>query len=206
MVSKCARGVGGYWNADPMLPRQFLRLDSASTEDMLTDAAAHVLAAGGATALSLRAVAAWLKVTPARVSQLVTRDQLPVVVAARFAQRWVDWIEYRRWSESALALLPAEPEDVAGVRVWLALSELARHRTDLSEILDAARDRERDVLTELSDLHLDQHAADLVLATADGLRAALCGLGAALSVTEARSTFADLLELLGRVTSRAGCR
>jgi len=182
-----------------MLPRQFLRLDSASTEDMLTDAAAHVLAAGGATALSLRAVAAWLKVTPARVSQLVTRDQLPVVVAARFAQRWVDWIEYRRWSEGALALLPAEPEDVAGVRVWLALSELARHRADVSEILDAARDRERDVLTDLSD-------PDLVLATADGLRAALCGRATALSLTEAHSTLADLLELLGRVTSRAGPR
>ncbi len=182
-----------------MLPRQFLRLDSASTEDMLTDAATHVLAAGGATALSLRAVAAWLKVTPARVSQLVTRDQLPVVVAARFAQRWVDWIEFRRWSEGALALLPAEPEDVAGVRVWLALSEMARHRADVSEILDAARDRERDVLTDLSD-------PDLVLATADGLRAALCGRAAALSLTEAHSTLADLLELLGAVTSRAGPR
>ena len=32
-----------------MLPHPFLRLDSASTEDMLTDAAVHVLAAKGAT-------------------------------------------------------------------------------------------------------------------------------------------------------------
>jgi hypothetical protein len=100
-----------------MLPRAFLRLDSANVEDMLTDAALHVLAAHGATGLSIKAVAEWLRVSPPRVSQMVTRDRLTLVVAARFAQRWIDWIGYRRSFEGVVALLPVENDEIAGVRV-----------------------------------------------------------------------------------------
>lgn len=57
-----------------MLPSELLRLDSASTEDMLTDAAVHVLAEKGAAGLTTKAIADWLRVTPARVSQLVRRE------------------------------------------------------------------------------------------------------------------------------------
>lgn len=111
-----------------MISHAFLRLDSASREDMLTDAAVHVLAAGGAVGLTLRAVADWLNVTPARVSQMVSRHQLPYLVTVRFVQRWSSWVEYQRWRHGVHALLPAEPDEIAGVRVWLALTELARSR------------------------------------------------------------------------------
>jgi hypothetical protein len=100
-----------------MMHRAFLRLDSASTEDMLTDAAVHVLAENGAAGLTSRSVADWLGVTPARVSQMVRREHLVAVAATRFANRWLDWIEYRRWIEGAASLLPSEIEEMAGVRV-----------------------------------------------------------------------------------------
>ena len=175
-----------------MISHAFLRLDSASREDMLTDAAVHVLAAGGAVGLTLRAVADWLNVTPARVSQMVSRHQLPYLVTVRFVQRWSSWVEYQRWRHGVHALLPAEPDEIAGVRVWLALTELARSRGDLAELLELARDRERAALTDIDGVALEPHQMDLVLATADGLRMGLCRVEG-LTIPVARKTLTDLL-------------
>jgi len=183
-----------------MMDHAFFRLNSCSTDDMLTDAAVHVLAHKGAVGLSLKAVADWLRVTPSRVSQLTNRDQLMIVVTARFANRWLDWIEPRRWREGALALLPARAEEVAGVRVWLGLCELARERPDLAEFIERVRRRERALL---DDLDLDDRQVDLVLATVEGLRVRVCETGGALSVEDARSTLGRLIEVLGAEASRA---
>ncbi len=175
-----------------MISHAFLRLDSANREDMLTDAAVNVLAGEGAVGLTLRAVADWLKVTPARVSQMVSRRQLPYVVTARFAQRWSSWVEYQRWRHGVHALLPAEADEIAGVRVWLALTELARSRPDLAEVLDLSRDRERAALADIDGVALEPHEVDLVLATADGLRVGLCRVEG-LSIPAARKTLTDLM-------------
>jgi len=183
-----------------MMHSAFLRLDSASTEDMLTDAAVHVLTENGAAGLTSRSVADWLGVTPARVSQMVTREQLVAVVAARFANRWLDWIEYRRWVEGAASLLPSDVEEMAGVRVWLALCELARERPDLTEVFARVRQRERAVLVDLG-LGLDDRELDVVLATAEGLRVKICEPSSPLALEDARSALARLLELLGATST-----
>ncbi len=184
-----------------MVPRAFLRLNSASTEDMLTDAAVHVLAFNGALGLTTRAVADWLRVTPARVSQMVRREQLTFVVAARFANRLLDHIERSMWSEGSAALLAVADENVAGIRVWLALCELGRERADLAEVLARARGRERAVLAGL-DLGLDDDELELVMANVEGLRARLCDPSDALAPEDARSMLARLLELLGAKGTR----
>jgi hypothetical protein len=111
-----------------MIPRALLRRDSASHEDMLTDAAVHVVADHGLAGLTTKAIAAWLRVTPARVSQMATREHLRLVVTARFANRLLDWIEQRYWSEGCTAPLAVEQENVTGPRVWLALCEWGRDR------------------------------------------------------------------------------
>jgi hypothetical protein len=175
-----------------MISHAFLRLDSASREDLLTDAAVNVLAAEGAVGLTLRAVADWLQVTPARVSQMVSRDELPYLVAARFAQRWSGWIEYQRWRHGVHALLPAEPDEIAGVRVWLALTELARSRSDVADVLELSRDRERAALADIDGVTLEPDQMDLVLATADGLHLGLCRVDG-LTIPDARKVLSDLL-------------
>src|SRR5690349_356332 len=88
--------VGADREGRRMISHEFLRMDSANHEDMLTDAAVHVLAEAGANGLSHRAIADWLRVSPARVSQMISRERLRVVVTARFALRWSSWIEFRR--------------------------------------------------------------------------------------------------------------
>ena len=205
MVSKRRGSVGVTGNADRMLPHAFLRLDSASTEDMLTDAAVHVLAAKGATGLTIRAVAEWLRVTPPRVSQLATRDHLIEVVTARFGIRWMNWIEHRRWREGALALLPAEPDEVAGVRVWLALAELARFNPRPAELLAYTRGREQVLVADLLEVEPDSADVTLVLATAQGLRAGLCESGG-ITLTAARSALEGLLGDRVHVTSHVESR
>jgi hypothetical protein len=184
-----------------MIPRALLRRDSASHEDMLTDAAVHVLADHGVVGLTTKAVAAWLRVTPARVSQMATREHLRLVVTW-FANRLLDWIEQRYWSEGCSALLALEEENVVGPRVWLALCEWRRGRPELAEIFESARERERAVLRDL-DLGLDDHELDLVLTTAEGLRARLCDPSRPLTPEQARSTLARLLQVLGTKTARA---
>ncbi len=179
-----------------MISAAFLRLDSAHPDDMLTDAAVQVLAVHGARGLSHRAIADCLRVTPARISQLVSRDRLAFVVTARFIQRWAAWIEYRRWLDGVLALLPVEPEEVPGVRAWLALHELGRCRPDIAELLDVARERERAALADIDGVALDPQDTDLVLATAEGLRAGLCRSQEAVTIEEARSTLGYLLSRL----------
>jgi hypothetical protein len=185
-----------------MMPRCFLRLDSASPDDMLTDAAVHVLSDKGAVGLTIKAVADWLRVTPGRVSQLTKRDHMVFVVAARFANRWLDWIEQRCWSEGAAAFLPTRAEEVAGVRVWLALCELARERPELNEVFERARRRERDALFH-AELGLEDPDLDLVLATIEGLRVSLCEPAASVSVGDARATLVRLLGHLGAAPASA---
>lgn len=185
-----------------MIPRALLRLDSASQEDMLTDAAVHVLADHGLVGLTTKAIADWLRVTPARVSQMATREQLRLMVTARFANRMLDWIEQRYWSEGCTALLAVEEQNITGPRVWLALREWGRDRPELTELFELARDRERAVLSGL-DLGLDDQELDLVLTTVEGLRARLCDPSRPLTPERARSTLESLLQLLGAKTARA---
>ncbi len=114
----------------------------------------------------------------------------------------MQWIEQRRWPEGVAALLPAEPEEVAGVRVWLALCELTRERPELTEIFEHARGREHALLVDAG-LGLDELDADLVLAAVEGLRVRLCEPGATVTVDGARTALARLLEHLGRTRAKS---
>ena len=132
-----------------MIDPAFLRLSSASYEDMLTDAAVHVVAERGAAGLSTSASLSWLRVTPQRVSQMVRRDDFPGVVAARFCTRWTDWLDDRRTLLGAACLVPDQGSQVAGVQLWLALGEIARGRPDVCEYVACAREHERQLLVGL---------------------------------------------------------
>ena len=113
----------------------------------------------------------------------------------------MDWIEHRRWREGALALLPAEPDEVAGVRVWLALAELARFNPrPRGATRLTPEDREQVLVADLLEAEPDSADVTLVLATAQGLRAGLCESGG-LTLTAARSALEGLLGDRVHVTS-----
>lgn len=179
-----------------MISPEFLRLGSGHPDDMLTDAAVCVLAERGAAGLTHRALADWLHVSSARVSQLVSRDRLPFVVTARYVERWCGWVEFRRLFDGVFAMLPSHPAELPGLRVWLALGEIARGREDVAELMDVARRREREALLHIVGAPLRASEVDLVVATTDGLRSALGRTTHPATITEARSTLDALLTLL----------
>lgn len=170
-----------------------LRPGSCNYDDILTDAAVHILREHGLRGLSIRAVADWMRITPAAVSHHVNRDQLMVLVSGRFGARWLGWILQRTFTDGVLALLPPDEDEIYGVRVWLALAELGRNHLEVGEQLRDVRREERDILHRVTQGRLDSAAADTTLALVDGLRALLCPpaaclAGDRLSLTEARAS------------------
>ena len=98
------------------------------------------------------------------------------------------------------------PDELPGLRVWLALTEIAGSagREDLTEIVDHVREREREVMTRTDpDLPalLTARPSDvpLVEATVDGLRRALVRGSDPMTIDDARASLASLLGLLAEV-------
>lgn len=165
---------------------------SANYVDMLTDAAIHIVRDHGMGGLTVRAVADWLGVRPPAVSQRTTRQQMLADVVALFCVRWSAWVRDRSRTEGVFALLPATDEDVAAVRVLLAVVEHARHDESAAAKVAEIAAGERAVLercaevTEPSDL-------EWVEALVNGLRAAVCAPQSPMSAERAREVLATRL-------------
>ena len=153
----------------------FLRPDDPRYREMLTDAAVVVLGERGVDGLSIGSLARWLKVTPAAVLKRHSRARVIELVMATFGDRWLDWSDpgpLRRIP----ARLPGSDDEVHGVRVHRALSELARSelvagRAAPSRIWSEVR---RDELAGIRlRLGATERDAERVLALASGLRIAL---------------------------------
>jgi hypothetical protein len=85
------------------------------------------------------------------------------------------------------AFLPVDEETAWLTRAWLACCELARSEPWLTDIAAELRARERMALAELPEGEVAPDRLDLVVATLDGLRAAVCAPGRPLSVDRART-------------------
>ena len=106
---------------------------------MVTDNAMAVIAAGGIPALTFKAMSERIGYSPQAIHQWYgTRDELVVVVAATFCQRWSQWVWRRAYECALLALLPEEHE-VSWTRVLLAIEEQARVQVDLAPMLAGLR-------------------------------------------------------------------
>jgi AcrR family transcriptional regulator len=162
-----------------------LRPFSASWVDIYTDGAIHVINEQGLGGLTVRALADWMGVTPASVSQRTSRDQLVADVVDQFCHRWLQWIDDREFEHGVISLLPTNDEELPGVRVWLALLELGRADERTGRRVAAARAEERTLLLRLAGGELSADEVDRLVAVVDGLRLAVCAPVEPMPVTRA---------------------
>ncbi len=142
--------------------RPFTRPDSASLNDMLTDAAVARLAEGGAELLTLQSVAAWLGLTRQALSQRLDdpngpRRRMIQLIVLTFGERWLTWVgpgPIHGDLDRPPVRLPATPDEIHAVRVWTALTELARSEAARGNphpltALTRVRDEERALVRRL---------------------------------------------------------
>ena len=107
----------------------FLRPDDRDYAEILTDATIHVLGAQGVDRWSVRAVARWMKVTPAAVLNDYSRRRVLEIVIICFERRWLAWAAaetmYGPSPTDTPLRLPATPDEHLGVRVLSSLQLLA---------------------------------------------------------------------------------
>lgn len=166
----------------------FLRPDSASELDMLTDAALAVLFEAGLVGLSISAIARRIGVTPPaltlrwREEDRGARARILQLVVLTFGERWHLWSRGPLMSDEPSLSMPATSEEIGGVRAWLAFQELARTEQilgnpDVHAAVQRIRERDRDEvrgMVRLSDGRpLDVEAAAAICALAEGLRTEL---------------------------------
>ena len=117
-----------------------LRPTSANRGDIVTDCMVEILAEGGSPAVTLRALADRIGVTPSGVLRWFgSTDLMWETMAARYGWRWIallrNRMRFHRRSPLRPAscrhdvhlLLPWTDEEVIWTRVWLALVEVGRH-------------------------------------------------------------------------------
>lgn len=98
---------------------------------MLCDAAVMTLAEGGLRALSISSMARRIGVSPPALTQRWrgprgARARILQLVVHRFGERWHWWSRGPLIEDPPSLALPATDDELEGVRVWLALRELAR--------------------------------------------------------------------------------
>ncbi len=107
----------------------FLRPNDPRYPEVFADATIHILGAHGIDRFSARAIARWMKVAPPTVLGEYSRAQLLEIVIISFERRWLSWSGSESMygpSPTDIPLrLPATEDEHLGVRVHLALQQLA---------------------------------------------------------------------------------
>lgn len=114
------------WNSDP-----FLRPSSGRHDDILADAVVDLLRERGGDAVTMRALAEVLQVTPSAMSHRARWPETVCLIAEGMGRRWLQW-SIRGISAGTPRLplrlppLPATMAERHGVRVWSVVTEMAR--------------------------------------------------------------------------------
>src|SRR6478735_4350673 len=117
---------------------------------MVTDIAMELIADGGVAALTFKAMSVRIGCSPQAVHQWYgSRDELVVVVAATFCQRWAQWVWGRGYERALTALLPDDEQELRWTRLLLAIEEQARLQADLAPMLADLRESERQLMMRL---------------------------------------------------------
>jgi hypothetical protein len=179
----------------------FLRLDDRDYPEILTDAAVHVLDAQGVDRFSVRALARWMKVTPAAVLNEYSRARVLELINICFSRRWLAWSGtepiFGPNPASVPLRLPDGPDELVGIRVLSALQLLAEgERVRGNPVpgyqLERLGDEELELLRHRLDSALrccdaraDDDQAVAVMALTRGLRLALAEAEPRLTLTQA---------------------
>jgi AcrR family transcriptional regulator len=188
----------------------FLEPDSASAADMVTDAAVAVLSDGGVARLTIGAIADRVGVTRQAVNQRWegphgARRRIIQVVTVTFGRRWRNWLEPGLMADVPEIALPSSAAECRGVRVWAALTEVARAEAvsgnpDPAAAVTLVTDRERTGVRNRIGWWLGsplpEHAAAGVCALGHGLRADLAGFDPTFTHDEARAVMRTYLDAM----------
>jgi hypothetical protein len=186
----------------------FLRLDDPGIPAVLTDATVNVLGARGIDRFSVRALARWMKTTPAAVLNNYSRARVLEIVIITFERRWLEWSGsepmYGPNPAQVPLRLPATPDECLGVRVHSALQQLAEaERLRDHPASTAHLERLRDEELELLRFRLEGQRADCcqerfaerdvlgIMAMVTGLRLALADPSPALTWEDACAALRD---------------
>lgn len=167
----------------------FLRPDSADYVDILTDMAVDLLREHGVSRLSVGALARRMNMSPQAVLNSYPRARVVELICIGFGRRWIEWTRPDR-STGLPTTLPRTPDEIHGVRVHLALSELVRGehaegRPDASAKLVGFHNEEgwrlRHAVEEVCDRPPTDHQTELTLTLVTGLRLRLATAGTTLT-------------------------
>ena len=180
-----------------------LRPSSADRGDIVTDCMIELLAEGGFPAVTLRALADRIGVTPSGVLRWFgSTDLMWQAIAARYGDRWIAlmWDPTRFYRRSPLrpascahevhGLLPGTDEEVIWTRVWLALVEIGRHSHRVGAVIDGIEAEERGHIERLIGRGGDPLEADAIAALVRGLRHAICAPENSMPVRRAHAVLA----------------
>jgi len=119
----------GCWQ--PAVVSPFVRPDAADLDEMLADGAVALLKTRNVSAVNASALARWSGMTRQALNERLwdpdgARRRVIGLTVAAFSDRWIAWVRRGWWQDPQLPNLPRTEDEVHGVRVWTALSELAR--------------------------------------------------------------------------------
>ncbi|WP_157544782.1 hypothetical protein [Nocardioides halotolerans] len=176
-------------------------MDDREYAEILTDAAFFVISGKGVDRFSVRALARWMKVSPAAILNDYSRGRTLAMIAGRFGQRWLAWSAgdplFGPTPARVPLRLPEGPDEQLGIRVLGALQLLAegervRGNGVPASQLDRLREEElallrqrlRDALRCCGAAPDDRHVAG-IMALTRGLRETLADAESRLTPTEA---------------------
>ena len=110
----------------------FLRPSSGRYEDILADAVVELLRERGGDAVTMRALAGVLQVTPSAMSHRARWPETVCLIAEGMGRRWLQW-SIRGMSAGTtpgvwrhLSPLPTTTAERHGIRAWWVVTEMAR--------------------------------------------------------------------------------
>ncbi|MBZ5737250.1 TetR/AcrR family transcriptional regulator [Nocardioides mangrovi] len=161
-------------------------IDPGGRVDDLVNACLHLIDTEGVTALTVRKMAAVLRLSPSSLSaHLTNKHRMLDLVTKRVGMRLVRVIDYRVHRDGAAALVP-DDDTLPFVRAWLGLVELSR----ADEVTGAGvglLDEELQAAVE-SAYTRKRHDPDveILCCVATGLWAAMCAADRPMSADRAR--------------------
>jgi hypothetical protein len=164
-----------------------------SPASQYADAVVMELLGGGSDLITMRRIAVRLRCTASAVHQMTgSKAAFVATVTRQFGRRYRTWLQGPAGSD--WARLPLNAEDVHGLRVWRALSDLAAGHarsgsTDLADVVAEVNRSEADILPwrlRVTPDDVDWAATPAVLASIRGLRDAMIDASDPLDVESAR--------------------
>jgi AcrR family transcriptional regulator len=174
------------------------RLDTATRVDDIVAAIHHLVVTGGVAAVSYRAVAGRIGLSPSTLHHhFPDRAHLLKVVAGRMSRYRLQHFADRIRGEGLAAMVPETADDVRDTVVWLAFHDLARTEPMLTLVMAEARLNERQGIC--SALEAVGVSMSTSIEAAEAIQLCLEGLESARARQEDPMTYERALELLEQV-------